>query len=64
MPGRIVKRNNIKCEQIDLDQIHLPDPVAKDINELREENRKLRKKIDKLAKKVEEFMKEKENENT
>ena len=64
VPGRIVKRNNIKCEQIDLDQIHLPDPVAKDINELREENRKLRKIIDKLAKKVEEFMKEKENENT
>ena len=64
VPGRIVKRNDIKCEQIDLDQIHLPDPVQRDIVELREENKKLRKKIEKLTKRFEEFTKGKENENT
>ncbi|MGP1433131.1 MAG: serine O-acetyltransferase [Catonella sp.] len=64
VPGRIVKRNNIKCEQIDLDQVHFPDPVSGDINELREENCKLRKKIEKLAQSFEEFKKGKNNENT
>ena len=50
VPGRVIKRNNIKCERIDLDQIHLPDPVSNDIKELREENRKLKERLDKLAK--------------
>ena len=64
VPGRIVKRNNIKCEQIDLDQVHLPDPVSRDIDELREENRKLRKKIEKLTKSFEELKKGQKDENT
>ena len=64
VPGRVVKRNNIKCEEIDLDQIHLPDPVSKDINDLREENKELRKKLEKLIKSFEELKKERENENT
>lgn len=49
VPGRIVKRNNIKCETIDLDQVHLPDPVLNDIMELREENRKLKERLDRLV---------------
>lgn len=49
VPGRVVKRNNIKCETVDLDQIHLPDPVYNDIMELREENRKLKERLDKLT---------------
>ena len=64
VPGRVVKRNNIKCEQIDLDQIHLPDPVSKDINDLREENRELRMKLEKLTESFEEFKEAKKNENT
>lgn len=68
VPGRIVKRNNIKCEQIDLDQIHFPDPVLRDITALREENKKLRKKLrkklDKLTKRFDEYTKGREDENT
>ena len=64
VPGRVVKRNNIKCEQIDLDQIHFPDPVSKDINDLREENRELRMKLEKLTESFEEFKEAKKNENT
>ena len=64
VPGRVVKRNNIKCEQIDLDQIHFPDPVSKDINDLREENRELRMKLEKLTERFEEFKEAKKNENT
>ena len=64
VPGRVVKRNNIKCEEIDLDQIHLPDPVSKDINDLREENRELRMKLEKLTESFEEFKEAKKNENT
>ena len=60
----IVKRNNIKCEQIDLDKIHFPDPVLRDITALREENKKLRKKLEKLAKSFEEYTKGREDENT
>ena len=64
VPGRVVKRNNIKCEQIDLDQIHFPDPVSKDINDLREENRELRMKLEKLTESFEEFKEANKNENT
>ncbi|MCR5153997.1 MAG: serine O-acetyltransferase [Lachnospiraceae bacterium] len=43
VPGRVVKRNNIKvvspCDE--LDQIHLPDPVKNDIEMLKRENRRL-----------------------
>src|SRR5699024_2791770 len=27
VPGRVVKRNNVKLPREDMDQIHLPDPV-------------------------------------
>ena len=64
VPGRVVKRNNIKCEQIDLDQIHFPDPVSKDINDLREENRELRMKLEELTESFEKFKEAKKNENT
>ncbi|MFQ9510899.1 MAG: serine O-acetyltransferase [Lachnospiraceae bacterium] len=48
VPGRVVKRDNIKVPQSDLDQIHLPDPVLADIDQLRKESEELRKIIRQL----------------
>lgn len=48
VPGRIVKKNNIRIPRKDLDQVNLPDPVLDAISELREENRKLREEIEEL----------------
>ncbi len=45
VPAHIVKRNNIKVAtaKIDLDQIHIPDPVSTEICKLRVELEKLKK---------------------
>lgn len=37
VPGRIVKRDNIRLPQSDLDQVHLPDPVLADIELLKKQ---------------------------
>lgn len=37
VPGRIVKRNNVKIPRSDMDQCNLPDPVQEDINVLQRE---------------------------
>ena len=41
VPGRIVKRDNVKMPRSDMDQCHLPDPVKEDINVLQRENAEL-----------------------
>lgn len=38
VPGRIVKRDNVKIPRSDMDQCHLPDPVMEDITLLQREN--------------------------
>lgn len=43
IPGRIVKCNDVRMPNADLDQIHLPDPVLNDINSLKDENELLKK---------------------
>ena len=35
IPGRIVKRNNISCPSMELNQVDLPDPIKEEINELK-----------------------------
>lgn len=52
VPGRIVKQDNVRIPRADLDQIHLPDPIMTDIDELQEENRELRKEIEALKRKI------------
>ena len=52
IPGRIVKCNDMRLPNADLDQIHLPDPVLNDINKLKEENEELKDMIIKLAKQL------------
>ena len=53
VPGRIVKKDNVRIPRNDLDQVNLPDPVLDAIQELREENRKLREELEALKKRVE-----------
>ena len=41
VPGRIVRMDNKKVPRMDMDQVHLPDPVLEDIRKLQEENIRL-----------------------
>ena len=38
VPGRVVKRKDVKLPRMDMDQGHLPDPVQEDLKNLRLEN--------------------------
>ncbi len=49
VPGRVVKMNDVKIPRSDMDQIHLPDPVLNDINNLKAENEHMREMIDNLT---------------
>lgn len=48
VPGRVVKRDNVRIPQEDLDQVNLPDPVLNDIRELQTKNRELMERIEAL----------------
>lgn len=50
VPGRIVKMDNKKVPRMDMDQVHLPDPVLNDIRKLQEENIRLHSELRKLVK--------------
>lgn len=52
VPGRIVKRDNVKIPRSDMDQCHLPDPVQEDINILQRENSELINRVLDLEKTV------------
>lgn len=59
IPGRVVKRKDKKIPCAELDQVHLPDPIANDIECLRTSYQKLCVRIRDLEK----TLKEKENES-
>ncbi len=61
VPAHIVKRNNVRVAttKIDLDQIHIPDPVSIELCKLRVELEKLKNEPDRKAK---ETLNEKERE--
>ena len=48
VPGRIVKRNEKRVPQADMDQVHLPDPVLQDLKNLQEEYERLQRKVSEL----------------
>lgn len=50
VPGRIVKMDNKRVPRLDMDQVHLPDPVLNDIRKLQEENIRLHSELRKLVK--------------
>jgi serine O-acetyltransferase len=45
VPGRVVKRDNMKIPREDMDQVHLPDPVYNDLIELQKENDRLKDEL-------------------
>lgn len=45
VPARVVRRDGVKITQ-DLDQIHIPDPVAQEINRLEQKIAELERKIE------------------
>ncbi|MCI8300239.1 MAG: serine O-acetyltransferase [Lachnospiraceae bacterium] len=55
VPGRIVKRDNIKVPRSDMDQVHLPDPVMEDITVLQHENSALCNRLIDLEKELREL---------
>ncbi|BBF45191.1 serine acetyltransferase [Lachnospiraceae bacterium KM106-2] len=57
VPGRVVKRDNVKLPTADLDQVHLPDPVLNDLSRLQVENKEMQEQINDLVKKVEQLEK-------
>ena len=48
VPGRIVKRDNVKVPRSDMDQVHLPDPVMEDITTLQMQNVIIKEKLDEI----------------
>ena len=46
VPGRVVKRDNVRVPSADLDQVHLPDPVMNDIQQLKETVARLVKQME------------------
>lgn len=56
VPGRVVKQDNVRIPRNDMDQVHLPDPVDAEMNELRKENLRLKQHL-------EEFIQEQERKN-
>ena len=50
VPGRVVKRDNVKIPRMDMDQVTLPDPILNDINHLKQENKELKEAIEELQK--------------
>lgn len=55
VPGRVIKRDNVRIPTEDLDQVHLPDPVKSDIQDLQIENENVRECLEKLQKIVEQL---------
>lgn len=60
VPGRIVKRDNIKIPRSDMDQCHLPNPVQEDITVLQRENAELVNRVLDLEKEMRLIGNEKE----
>ena len=50
IPGHVVKRENVRSEVENLDQVDIPDPIEVEIDELRKENEELKKRIERLEK--------------
>ena len=54
VPGRVVKRDNVKIPRSDMDQCHLPDPVKEDITVLQRENAELVNRVLDLERQLKE----------
>lgn len=57
VPGRIVKRDNVRIPREDMDQVHLPDPYLNDLKILKKENEHLKNELEKVCSSFGEFKK-------
>ena len=64
VPGRIVKRDNVKVPRSDMDQIHLPDPIMEDITTLQRESSELCNRVIDLENKLKQIENKAGNGNT
>ncbi|MDF2511057.1 MAG: serine O-acetyltransferase [Herbinix sp.] len=53
VPGRVVKQNDLKVPREELDQIHFPDPIQKELDNLKNENVCLENEIKNLREIIE-----------
>jgi len=51
MPAKVVKRDNVKIPASDLDQIHIPDPIDRELSALKEQIAALSDKLKELEEK-------------
>lgn len=56
VPGRVVKKDNMRIPREDLDQVHLPDPVFLDIESLQKENEHLKKEFKRICKSIDQIV--------
>lgn len=54
VPGRVIKRDQVKIPRTDMDQSHLPDPVQEDLARLQKENTELHERIHTLERELKE----------
>ena len=59
VPGRVVKQDNKKLPREDMDQVHLPDPVLKELICLKNENICLRNELKRLYEKMDQVLDQK-----
>ena len=52
VPGRIVKMGDQKIPRLDMDQIHLPDPISNDIRELQADNIRLHTRLQEMERRM------------
>ena len=55
VPGQVVKRNNVRTPQQDLEQINLPDPIKQELQQLREEQDRMKADYETMKKKLEKL---------
>ncbi|MBO5346991.1 MAG: serine O-acetyltransferase, partial [Lachnospiraceae bacterium] len=55
VPGRIVKRNNISCPSMELNQVDLPDPIVEELNALKTGRSSLENRVEELEALVREL---------
>lgn len=52
VPGRVVKMGDQKIPRLDMDQVHLPDPISNDIRELQADNLRLHRQLLEMEKRM------------
>lgn len=52
VPGRVVKMGEQRIPRVDMDQVHLPDPISNDIQELQKDNIRMHRQIQEMEKRM------------